>query len=87
MIITVIGFIIECSECGMTLFLSIYNAKQCPDHVNYLLIKFIVHFTSKSSQVNIVISRNKLVFLDNKSENKLKVGLSSSTVISTSLLC
>lgn len=46
--IIVIWFILECGECGMTLFLAIYNAKQCPDHVNDLVIKFIVFLQVKA---------------------------------------
>lgn len=78
-------FIFECSECGMTLFLAIYNAKQCPD---CRLFANQIHcpLTSKSSQVRTVVSRNKLVFLGNKSKNKLKVDLRCPAAISISSL-
>lgn len=46
--IIVIWFILECSDCRMILFLAVRNAKQCPDHVNYLLIKFIVFLQIKA---------------------------------------
>lgn len=43
-----IGFIWESSECGMTLFLAIYNTKPCPDLVSYLLIKLVVFVQVKA---------------------------------------
>lgn len=84
--IIMIWFIFGCSEYGMPLFLAIYNAKQCPDHVNYLIIKFIVFLQVKAHQVRTVISRNKLIFLGNISKNKLKVDSSCPATISISFL-
>lgn len=44
--IIVIWFVFGYSEYEMTFF-SIYNAKQCSYHVNYLVIKFIVFLQVK----------------------------------------